>query len=55
VAGALGLSERQTREMLSRWVEEGWLVVADSSNKARRYGLSAEYRLLIGGLPDHNE
>ena len=52
VAGALGLSQRQARDILARWVEDGWLLVVDSSNKARRYGLSAEYRRLIGGLPD---
>lgn len=51
-AGALGLSERQTRDLLSRWVEDGWLIVTDSSNKARRYSLSAEYRRFIGGLSD---
>ena len=51
-AGALGLSERQARDLLSRWAAEGWLVVADSSNKARRYGLSAEYRRFIGGMTD---
>jgi Fic family protein len=50
VASALGLSDRQTRDLLSRWVVEGWLVIVDSSNKARRYGLSAEYRQFVGGL-----
>jgi len=52
VAAALGLSERQTRDLLSQWVKQGWLVVADSSNKARRYDLSAVYRRFIGGLQD---
>jgi len=52
VAGALGLSQRQTRDLLARWVEDGWLVVTNPSNRARRYGLSAEYRRYIGGSSD---
>lgn len=52
VASALGLSDRQCRDLLARWVENGWIVIADTSNRARRYGLSAEYRRLIGGLTD---
>lgn len=52
VAMALGLSDRQCRDLLAGWVEDGWLVVADTSNRARRYGLSADYRRFIGGLPN---
>ena len=48
-ANALGLSRRQTRDLLARWVQHGWLIIADPSNKTRRYGLSAEYRRFIGG------
>lgn len=48
-AGALGLSRRQCRELLARWVDDGWLVIADASNKSRQYGLSAVYRRFIGG------
>lgn len=54
VAEALGLSERMARDLLRDWVAEGWLVIADPSNKNRRYALapslSAVYRQYIGGL-----
>ena len=49
-AEALGLSPRMTRTLLQEWVADGWLVVADPSNKARAYTLSANYRRYIGGL-----
>ncbi len=48
-ASALGLSERTTRDLLSRWVREGFLEIADPSRRARSYALSAVYRRLIGG------
>ncbi len=44
VAAALGLSERMSRILIKDWLEEGWLVMVDSSRKARAYGLSAIYR-----------
>jgi Fic family protein len=50
VARLLGLSDRTARLLLQRWVEEGWLVVADPSRKARGYELSAVYRQFIGNL-----
>lgn len=56
VAGALGLSDRMARVLLGRWVDAGWLAVADPSRRARAYLLSASYRQwamgdcnLIGG------
>jgi Fic family protein len=48
VAAALGLSDRMARVLLLGWVEDGWLVVADSSRRARAYALSATYRQVIG-------
>ncbi len=48
VAVALGLSPRMARVLLHDWVEEGWLEVADPSNRNRAYGLSAIYRQYIG-------
>lgn len=45
---ALGLSERMVRVLLSQWVQQGWLVVADPSRKKRAYDLSAKYRQFIG-------
>jgi Fic family protein len=49
VAPALGLSERMARELMSHWVEEGFLEVVDPSRRARAYSLSAVYRRFIGG------
>ncbi|MBF8286185.1 MAG: Filament induced by cAMP protein [Anaerolineales bacterium] len=49
-AEALGLSARMTRSLLQQWVADGWLVVANPSNRARAYALSATYRRYIGGL-----
>ena len=48
VAGALGLSDRMARTLIARWVEDGWLEVADPSRRARAYVLSASYRQVIG-------
>ena|SRR5882724_1691411 len=48
VAVALGLSDRMARVLLHKWVEDGWLEVADSSRRARAYRLSAIYRQFIG-------
>jgi Fic family protein len=50
VAQALGLSDRMARVLLAQWVEDGWLVVADASRRARAYAASAGYRQFIGNL-----
>ncbi|MFQ5796235.1 MAG: hypothetical protein ACE5JP_14460 [Candidatus Bipolaricaulia bacterium] len=50
VAQELGLSVRMARVLLGRWVEDGWLVIADPSRRARAYSLSATYRQYIGNL-----
>ena len=47
VANLLGLSRRQARELLSQWVDQGWLEIADPSKRARKYRLQADYRKLI--------
>lgn len=51
VAAALGLSGRMVRNLLTAWVKDGWLVVSNSSNRARAYRLSAIYRKFIGNNP----
>jgi len=38
------LRPRMARMLLADWVAEGWLVVADPSRKARKYGLVEELR-----------
>jgi cell filamentation protein, protein adenylyltransferase len=50
VARTLGLSSRTARLLLTKWIEDGWLVVADPSRRGRAYELSASYRQFIGKL-----
>jgi Fic family protein len=47
VASVLGVSQRQSRELISGWVADGWLLVIDPSRRGRKYGLAAEYRRLV--------
>jgi len=47
VASLLGLSVRQTRALLSGWVDDGWLEVADPSRRGRKYRLAEEYLVLL--------
>jgi Fic family protein len=47
VATALGLSERMARVLLTEWVSEGWIVVANPSRRARRYALREDIRTYI--------
>lgn len=47
VAKLLGLSERQARHLLSGWVEQRWIEVADPSRKRRRYRLAKLYRGVV--------
>ncbi len=55
VAAALGLSERMTRMLLNTWVKDGWLVIANPSNRKRTYGLSEIYRQYIDSLTEMHE
>ena len=50
VAHALGLSERMARVLLTQWVADGWLSVADPSRRKRSYQLTAIYRQYVGRL-----
>jgi|GEM_PF-1001644 len=50
MASALGLSVRMVRVLLTKWVEEGWLIAADPSNRGRAYILSAIYRQPDAGI-----
>ena len=50
VAHALGLSDRMARNLLKQWTEDGWLVIANKSNRARSYVLSENYRQVIGNV-----
>jgi Fic family protein len=48
VATILGLSERMARVLVSEWVNDGLLEVAQASRRTRAYTLSARYRQFIG-------
>jgi len=50
MARALGLSPRTVRDLVTGWLADGWLVLADPARKSRRYHLSAEYRQFIGEI-----
>lgn len=43
----LGLSVRNASLLAARWVKEGFFVVADSSRKARRFGLADRYEAAV--------
>lgn len=43
VANLLGISTRQARELLSQWVDQGWLKMADPSRRGWKYKLADEY------------
>ncbi len=47
VANLLGISERQTRDLLKGWVADGWLETANPSKRGRKYRLVEEYRVLV--------
>jgi Fic family protein len=55
VAATLGLSERMTRLLLNTWVKDGWLVIANPSNRKRAYGLSVIYRQYIDSFSAMHE
>lgn len=44
VANLLGISTRQARSLLSRWVTQGWLEITDPSRRGQKYKLALEYR-----------
>jgi Fic family protein len=50
VANTLGLSARMARVLLTKWVGDGWLTVADPSRRKRAYELTAIYRQYLGSL-----
>jgi len=47
VANLLGVSTRQARLLLSQWVTQGWLKIADPSRRGRKYQLEEKYRDLV--------
>ena len=47
VASLLGLSIRQARTNLAKWVDQGWIEVVDPSKKGRKYRLIEKYKILL--------
>ncbi|MBC8507693.1 MAG: Fic family protein [Anaerolineales bacterium] len=47
VANLLGISARQARDLLTDWVNQGWLEIADPSRRGRKYELAQEYKELL--------
>ena len=41
------ISQRAARNLLSRWVEDGFLLVADPAKKSRKYGLAKEFQEIM--------
>lgn len=50
VAQVLGLSNRMVRNLLQKWVEDGWIETENKARRTRMYSLSAIYRQFIGNL-----
>ena len=50
VMRSLEISMRMARVLLTDWVQKGWLVVLNPSNRARSYGLTAIYRQYMNSL-----
>ncbi|HEY4359706.1 MAG TPA: Fic family protein [Bryobacteraceae bacterium] len=42
-----GISQRASRNILSAWVQEGFVVVTDPAKKTRKYGLNPEFANLL--------
>jgi Fic family protein len=47
IEGLFGISQRAARNLLTRWVGDGFLLVADPAKKTRRYGLAKEFREIM--------
>jgi Fic family protein len=41
------ISQRTARNLLTNWVEKGFLIVIDAAKKSRKYGLANEYKTLL--------
>ena len=45
--GLFRISQRASRNLLSAWVVNGFVKVADPAKKTRKYALSAEFAVLL--------
>jgi Fic family protein len=47
VESLFGISQRAARNLLSAWVTDGFVVIANSAKKTRKYGLQADFAKLL--------
>lgn len=47
LADYLGLSARQERDQWTKWLDDGFLVVANASKKGRSYRLAERFEILL--------
>jgi DNA-directed RNA polymerase specialized sigma24 family protein len=47
IAARFRISQRAARNLLSRWVGDGFLLVADPARKSRKYRLAKEFQEII--------
>jgi Fic family protein len=43
VEALFGVSQRTARNLLTAWVDDGFVVVVDPAKRTRKYGLSSEF------------
>lgn len=47
VEALFGISQRASRNLLTAWVDKGFVVVADPAKKTRKYGLSSQFSAML--------
>ena len=47
IAGLFTISERAARNLLSAWVENGFLVIADPAKRSRKYELATDFQAIL--------
>lgn len=47
VGGLFSISDRAARNLLSAWLDDGFVVIAAPSKKSRKYGLSSAFQSII--------
>jgi Fic family protein len=47
IEAMFSLSQRTARNLLSAWVEDGFVVMLDPAKRSRKYGLAARFRKLV--------
>ncbi|MFZ4683897.1 MAG: Fic family protein [Terrimicrobiaceae bacterium] len=47
IEALFGISQRAARNLLTAWVDSGFLAIADPAKKSRKYGLALDYQAII--------